>query len=440
MSGENTGKSGGGTRLGIGRRTLIKSGLAAGAAVATNIPLVNIARAASNVIRIGHIDTLTGPRGDFGEASPWVLGKVRDHLKNGLKVRGKTYQVEILSRDSQSDPNRVASIGNELILRENVDLLLTGDGISVPALEMCDANGTPAIQTMTQLEPFYSARNSGPDKGFPWSFIFFWTSAGISKQYMGNWNEIQTNKTVGSFFVDIEFAISFGDALSGDMAKAGFKEIKGGNFKQETDDFSAQIAKFKNGNCDIVTGLLWTPNMATFWRQARQAGLKPEAVTLAAALLFPSGPNSLGDQGDGMSTEVWWTPNWPYKSSITGQTARQFTDEWTAATGKQWTQPQGYNHALWEVGLEALTKSADPKDREAVRHSIQNLNMETIVGKVNFKDSKYKSAAETELAAGQWRKAKSGKFKYDLLVTYNGQAPDVPIQSEFVKLSKLQNY
>ena len=41
------------------------------------------------------------------------------------------------------------------------------------------------------------------------------------------------------------------------------------------------------------------------------------------ALLFPASVEALGDIGDGMSTEVWWSPAHPFKSSLTGETAGQ---------------------------------------------------------------------------------------------------------------------
>jgi branched-chain amino acid transport system substrate-binding protein len=174
----------------------------------------------------------------------------------------------------------------------------------------------------------------------------------------------------------------------------------------------------------------------TLWNQAAQAGFKPQICTVAAAFLFPAAVNALGDRGDGMSTEVWWTPAYPFKSSLTGQTAKELSDKWESETGKQWTQPIGYAHALWEVGLAAL-KNSDPKDKNSIRDAIANTNMQTIVGQVNFKESPIKSVAITSLSGGQWRRTKSGKFANELLIVNNGTAPFIPTQAELVLLSKL---
>jgi len=172
------------------------------------------------------------------------------------------------------------------------------------------------------------------------------------------------------------------------------------------------------------------------WNQAAQAGFKPQICTVAAAFLFPSAVNALGDRGDGMSTEVWWTPAYPFKSSLTGQTAAELAAEWEKTTGKQWTQPIGYAHALWEVGFAAL-RNSDPKDKNSLRDAIAGLDFETIVGPVKFKGSPIKNVAVTSLSGGQWRKSKGGKSQYELLIVHNGTAPFIPKQADLALLSKL---
>ena len=64
------------------------------------------------------------------------------------------------------------------------------------------------------------------------------------------------------------------------------------------------------------------PDFSTFWSQAAQQGFHPKIVTIGKALLFPSAVNSLGPRGNGLTTEIWWTPNFPFKSGLTGQSAR----------------------------------------------------------------------------------------------------------------------
>jgi branched-chain amino acid transport system substrate-binding protein len=417
------------------RRQIIKGVAASASAAVFGFP--NVVRAASDTIRIGYIDQITGIRANFGETAPWVVEQIQNHMKDGIDIGGKKWGVEILVRDSQSDVNRMGSLGNELVLRENVDLLLVADGLAAPALEICDQNGTPAISTILQWEPFYAARGSGPDKGYPWSFLFFWSGADIIANYIGMWKASGIDPVVGTFYEDNDFGRGFSGGMTAQLAANGFKEVPGGLFKEQVDDFSNQVAAFRDGGAKIVTGLVFPQHFATFWGQAKQAGLSIEAATIAAAFVFPSGVEVLGDQGAGMSTEIWFNNQLPFKSSLTGQSALDFCAAYEASTGKQWAQPMGYHHAVWEVGLAALKASGDPKNRAAVRDAIAALNIDTMIGKVDFKNSTMKSVANTWVTMGQWHRAKEGsKFPYELFVTNNVTAPHVPVQREFLPLSK----
>ena len=205
----------------------------------------------------------------------------------------------------------------------------------------------------------------------------------------------------------------------------------------ETQDFSNQVATFQQGNAQILSGFMFADHFAGMWRSAAQSKYKPEIATVAGAFLFPGGVEALGDRGDGMSTEIWWSPKLPYKSSLTGQSAKEMADEWESTTGKQWTAVLGYTHAVWEVALAGLKASGDPKDKKAVQAALAKLTLETVVGKVDFASSKVPGLASTPLVAGQWRKAKGGKFKYDLVVTYKGSDSPFQVEDEFKLLSEL---
>lgn len=427
------------TKTGMRRRDLLKTaGAAAGALAASNFPLVNIARADSSVIKIGHLSLMTGARSSWGLSTPWVIERIRGLVKGGLQIGGKNYTVEILDRDTQSDANRTASLANELVLSEKVDMILNNDGIAAPAMEIADNNRTPMLTTFLQWEPFYGQRGSSPDKGYEWNFLFFWSAAKIIQNFIGLWDTVQTNKKVGTAFIENEAGQGMEKAFSAAIKNAGYTEVPGGRYRIETDDFSTQVAKFKGGDAQILTGLMFNAHVATMLGQMGQAAYNPEIMTFAAACVLPTDVEALGDKGNGMSCEASWTPSWGTTSSLTHQSVKDFVADWENSTGKQWIQWLGHDHAKWEIAIAALKASGDPKDRDAVRNAINNLVLDTIVGKIDFKNSKLKSVAETQLAAGQWRKAKAGsKFPYDFRICYNGTAPDVTVDDEFKLLSQL---
>ncbi len=190
-----------------------------------------------------------------------------------------------------------------------------------------------------------------------------------------------------------------------------------------SNDFTAQISAFKKAGAEIVTGVMIPPDFATFWSQAAQQGFKPKIVTVGKALLFPSVLESLGARGDGLTTEIWWTPSHPFKSSLTGQSAKQLADAWVASSKRPWTQPLGFVHALFEVVIDTLQRSKDLNDPKSIVQAIAATNLNTIVGPVKW-PGPVKNVSKTPLVAGQWVKKASG---YDLVVTANKNAPIIPI-------------
>jgi len=422
------------TKTKISRRDFTLSGVAAAATLAAP----SVITAQSRTIRLGYVSATSGQRASFGVSDNWMVEQIARHLSGGVEIDGAQYDVEILARDNQSSFNRSAAIGSELILREGVDLLLLQDGDATVAIgEMSDINGVPTMTTMIPWQAWMFPRGSTPDQGFPWNFNFFWGVGDAMSTFTRIWDQVDTNRIVGDFYLDNPAGLAFANpdiGLPRFMDMAGYSRVPGGIYKFETDDFSAQVSAFRDADAQIVTGYGTPPNWTTFWNQAAQGGYSPEVCSFAGAFLFPEAINALGDRGDGMSTEVWWTPDMPFASSLTGQSARDIAEAWRTDTGRQWVQTMGYSHAPFEIGLQAVKIGG--KDPAAIRDAMSQLTLDTMVGPVDFAGSPIRSVARTELAGGQWRTS-SGAFEYELVVTENTLAPSVPVASQTVALSQL---
>ncbi|HSV44575.1 MAG TPA: ABC transporter substrate-binding protein, partial [Ramlibacter sp.] len=157
----------------------------------------------------------------------------------------------------------------------------------------------------------------------------------------------------------------------------------------------------------------------------RQQGFKPKVITLGKALLFPGAIEALGELGDGLTTEVWWSPSHPFASSLTRQSAQALAQAYETATGKQWTQPIGFAHALFEVAADALRRAKSPNAAD-VRDAVAATSVNTVVGPVKWGGKgPFKNVSKTPLVLGQWGKGK--KFKYELSIVNNIAAPKIPL-------------
>ena len=159
-------------RNGPSRRTVLK-GIGAGVA-ASAISAPWVARAAGT-IKIGVVTPATGPLANFGATDGWTIDKIKKLLADGLETSAGKYNVEILVRDGQSDPNRAAEVAGDLILNEDVHIIMptsTTDMVS-NTMDQAELNQCPCISSGAPWQAVIFPRG-GDKKPFDWTYHFFW--------------------------------------------------------------------------------------------------------------------------------------------------------------------------------------------------------------------------------------------------------------------------
>jgi len=395
---------------------------------------------AARTIKLGYVTPKTGSLAGFGEADDYVLGSMQEIFKSGLQIGGTSYPVQIVPKDTQSDPNRAATVAGDLINTDKVDIVLVSSTPETtnPVTGQCEANGVPCISTVAPWQPWFLGQQQDPanPKPFKWAYHFFWGLEDIEAVFADMWSQVPNNKVVAGLFPNDGDGNAWGDPKLGFPSyfkPKGYKIVDPGRYQNLTEDFSSQISKYKQAGAEIMTGVPLPPDFTNFWKQASQQGFKPKIASVGKALLFPASVEALGDIGEGMSTEVWWSPNHPFTSSLNGVTAKQLADDYTAKTGKQWTQPIGFVHALFEVAADSLKRAGNPDDREAIVGAIKGSNLDTIVGHIQWTGQPFPNVAKTPLVGGQWRKG-GGNVKFDLVIVSNKDHPDIPAAGELVTI------
>jgi branched-chain amino acid transport system substrate-binding protein len=412
------------------RRGFIMGGVATLAAPA--ILRSTRAYGATPTLRVGHVSPRTGPLASFTEADDYVLDAVTKSLAGGIENNGKTWAVEIISKDSQSNPNRAAEVAADLILGDEVDIIVaasTPDTVN-PVADQAEINEIPCITTDCPWQPYFFGRNGVPGEGFQSTYHFFWGLEDVIGVFLDMWGSTGVGKNVGGLFPNDADGNAWGDAENGfpkPLSAAGYTLTDPGRYQPLSDDFSNQIAAFKAAGCEIVTGNMITPDFATFWSQCAQQNFAPKIVSIGKALLFPSAIDSLGARGDGLSSEVWWSPNHPFASSLTGASSKQLADGYTAATGRKWTQPIGFKHALFEVVADVIKRAEDLEDAASIVSAIASTQLDTIVGPVDWMTGPINNVTKTPLVAGQWQREGDS---FDLKIVANSGAPNIATTGE----------
>jgi branched-chain amino acid transport system substrate-binding protein len=419
------------SKLVISRRELVRSGVGALAAAS----LVRPALAAGRTVKIGLVVPQTGPLAIFSEQVPWTVEQVMKATGGQVTIAGTTHPLQIVVRDSQSNPNRAAEVAKGLILQEKVDIVTacaTPETVN-PVADQCELAGVPCLSNDAPLEPYFFGRGGDPKKGFEWTYHFFFSATNLADEYFSSWDQISTNKTIGALWPNDNDGQAFSKIFTALAEKKGYKVVDPGRFDLPAGNYNAQIAAFKAANVEIVAGVLPPPEYTAFASAAAQQNFRPKIVAMAKATEFPAAVAPLGERAQGLSVEVWWSPTHPYKSGLTGVTSQQLADAWEQSSSKQWSMPLGFRHALFEVAIDVLKRTQKIDDPSSIRDALAKTSYDSIVGPINFGNGPFPNTCRTPLVIGQWQKGK--KFPFDLVNVDNSTSANIPLGGKMAPIS-----
>lgn len=418
------------------RRSIIKSTAAAltstSGLLAACAPSPPASAKRDAVLRIGYVYPFSGDASAFGGADPFLLRTVRTAFENGLTSGGRKYNVEILDRDGRTDPKFAAETAAELVHRHRIDLMLccsTPEMVN-PVADVCEKAGIPCLSTAVPWEAWYFGRGATVAKPFKYTYHFFFgaSESGAACDSLCHDGKVKTNDVIGVLWPDDSDGQAARKTLGPLLKKAGFTIADPGAFPDGTRDFSAQIKQFQREDAEIFSGFALPGDFSAFWRQASLTNFRPKIAMVAKTCHIPSQLEPLGASGFGISSGFWWTPQFPYPSSLTGQTGKQLARDYQRQTGRQWTQMLGGNMALFEVAAHVLKNVSDPKDRQALAAEIGGTKLTTMVGRLDWTSGPVENVSTQPLVMAQWKRAPlTSGFLYEPVIVDNGSYRDIPL-------------
>jgi branched-chain amino acid transport system substrate-binding protein len=398
------------------------------------------AASSTSTITLGYIAPFSGSLAGFASADNFVIDTIRNTpaYAKGFKVGGKTYQVNIIPTDSQSDPNRASQLARQLILTNNVDMLLTSSTPETvnPVAVVAQTEGVPCAATNDPWESWYAGLGGNPSPGSPkvtfqYCTLFFFGLADLNNCFVAMWNRLPVgdDKNVAAMWPNDADGNAFRAVMPTLMKLSHYQAVDGGAYTDGTTDYTAMITKFKAKNCEYFSNCPLPPDFNIFWKQANQLGWKPRLATVAKVLLFPADTVALGPLVNNIATDSWWGPYLPASSSLDPKlTAREIKDNFEAQTGKQWVQSIGGTYSLFEVAHQAFSKVSDPHDRQEVAQALHAVNYVGMSGHINFSSGPVPGVSILPLAGVQW-KAASGQFPFEMKVVDNTYNPAVKVEA-----------
>jgi len=401
---------------------------------------------ASKEITIGWIHPLTGGLAGFGYPDNWVLQQAMasSKFKNGIKIGGTTYTVNIKSYDSQSSVTKAGSLAKQAIQQDNVDLLFassTPETVNAVASQ-AETLGTPLICSNIPWESWYINLGGNPQKPTltpKWTVMYFLGAEHLALAFKPMWDRIGekhgNNHQVAAAFPNDADGNAFRAVFPEVLGPTGYKLDLSTAYPDGLTNYTSMISQFKSKGDDFFTNVPLPPDFATMWTQALQQGFKPKLATVAKVLLFPTDAYAMGSKVYNIATDAWWVPELPWTSSLDGRTCSELGAAFTAAGLGQPNQNIS-NMTLFEIAYAALSQVNDPRNKQEVAAALFKVKLpEAVAGPIDYTSTNTKTnpapgVAITPPVGIQWQKGT--KYPLEAKVVDNTLQPQAKITGDLL--------
>src|SRR3984885_14677762 len=400
----------------------------------------------SKEITIGWIHPITGSLSGFGYPDSWVIDQIMatSQYKNGFKIGGSTYKVNIKSYDSQSSVTMAGTLAKQAIQNDNVDMLFassTPETVNAVASQ-AETLGTPLVCSNIPWESWYINLGGNPQKPTlkpKWTVMYFLGAEHLALAFIPMWNRIGAkygnNHRVAAASPNDSDGNAFRAVFPPILKGAGYTIDMSSAYADGLTNYTSMISKFKSNDDDFFTNVPLPPDFATMWTQSLQQGFKPKLATVAKVLLFPTDAYAMGSKVYNIATDAWWVPELPWHSSLTGQTCTELGAAFTAAGLGQPNQNIS-NFTLFEIAYAALSAVDNPHDKAALMTALTQVKLpEAVAGPIDYTSTNAKTnpapgVAITPPAGIQWKKGT--KYPLEYKVVDNTLQPNAKVNGDLL--------
>jgi len=333
---------------------------------------------------------LTGPAAEAGVALKQgiILAVEEWNAKGGIYIKeaGKKLPIKVLIEDCQSKPEVGVSVGEKLITRDKVHMLL-GDAfhssVTMAVMELAPKYGLPVMSIEPVSVEIAKKVASNPERY--WSFWKGdWNSTAYAntifstyKSLLGKGLLTPKNKTVAFIVEDTDYGRSNAEDASNLFAGIGWKTVGVETVALGYTDFYPQLTKFKAMGPDILV-TVFTPlsSGVAYSKQFHEVGMKCSHF----AIYYPLRPEYIPQAGKA-ADYLLWSP------LIVDPVHIPSHKEFEAKIKKRWTVTLNNDHASGYDGinnaLDAIQRagSLEPK---AIVEALSKLDLKGILGRYVF--------------------------------------------------------
>lgn len=342
---------------------------------------VSTASTAQEVIRIGAPLPLTGPLSPEGvkQQRGYNLWAKAANAKGGITAGGKTYKVEIVYVDYESNTPRAVQSAERLITSDKVNFLFSpfGSGAAKAASSVSERYRIPTIAATASSVEVY-------DQGYKYLFGTFTPNDTLTNPLADIVSKSGQNvKTIAIYARNDLFPRAIAKEMEKSAKARGIEVVSFDEYAIGTMDHASALTLMLQRKPDWVFGTGYINDLILMRRQMADLGVKPKVLTMIAGPAYQEFIDATGPLAQNISSAAWWHPAVAYNGTdIFGKTA-----DYVAAFQAEYKAVPDYAEASASAAgaiLQMAIAKAGTIDPEKVRDALASLDVTTFYGPVRF--------------------------------------------------------
>ncbi len=322
----------------------------------------------------------------------------------GIKAGGKSYKIQFVSYDDESNVKRVQQLYSRMILQDNADFLFSpySSSLTATAAIVTEQDGKIMLTTGAAEGKTYTLGNH-------YLFQMFAPGSEYLKGALDALKAKDPKATVAFVYEDASFSNSVVDPATAYAKQIGVNVVFSERYAPNTTDFSALIDKVIASKATVVLGGGHYADGSTLAKQLYEHKVPLKMITLLVAPDSDKWPE-LGDAGVGVSVPSQWEP----QVTLTAQYGPSGTDFAKSYKAKYNSEPSYESAGGYAAGLvlQRAIEQAGSTDTAKVADVLNKTDITTFYGRTKFSTDAKDHGLQVghAMVLAQWQKDKSGKL------------------------------
>lgn len=340
--------------------------------------LLGFSMAASAQVKVGVINSLSGPFSAFGERYQTGMEVALEEINAAGGINGEP--LELVVHDDRSEAQSALSSVESM----------QGDGIPLLIGSYASSITGPMARLATRQEiPLIvlgSADDSITKPGSPWVFRAKHTSTIVANTYFDYFDYLRDSqpdvplKKVAILHGNGAWPTSLAEEGKIQIDERGYELVGSQSYDQGTTDFRPILNRFRSLEPDVLYIVSYAEDGVALTRQMKEVGLNAQAIAIDTSSSLPSFIEQVGDLSEYIVSTVSWSKDVNYEGAA--ELEERLREQ--AQGEPSFYEAEGY--LALRVAADALSRADDTTNPASIRDALKETDLLTPVTHVVFED------------------------------------------------------